>query len=67
MKVEIIKFGEIQTGKVISVPEDLGLSMIANGQAKEYKDNVKNNKRSRNKSDSTDISTSEVVVEGNEE
>lgn len=72
MKIVIIKYGDIESGKTISVPDDLAQSMIDKGQAKAFieiteTEDVKINKRSRNKGTSTNLDTSEELVESNEE
>lgn len=72
MKVTIIKYGDIESGKTIIVPDDLAISMIDKGQAKAFieiteTEDVKINKRSRNKGSGANLDTSEELVEGNEE
>lgn len=72
MKVTIIEYGDIKAGKTINVPVDLAQKMIDEGQAVAFiqtieKEDVKSNKRSRNKVGSDNLDTSEELVEGNEE
>lgn len=72
MKVTIIKYGDIESGKTIIVPDDLAITMIDKGQAKAFieiteTEDVKINKRSRNKGSGANLDTSKELVEGNEE
>jgi hypothetical protein len=72
MKVTIVEYGDIKAGKTIKVPEDLAQTMIDEGQAVAFietiaKEDVKSNKRNRNKGGSDNLDAGEELVEGNEE
>jgi hypothetical protein len=65
MNVEVIEWTGMRVGQVLDLPNDLSTLLIEQGKVKSLED-VKVSKRSRNKSDNSDLDGGEGLVEGNE-